>query len=150
MKTMLCVDHLGYSAFNYEAFQSVNKMCEAGEEVSITTVDITNKFIELKTAVYNVVETHSFLNGILVASTIRNAKRVLACSNNSKKVLYLYDLDWMHSIMSYSDTYDVLTNKDLTVICRSESHRKAIERSFGVKSCIVEKFDLEKIWNLLE
>ena len=149
MKTMICVDHTGYCSFNYEAFQAVNKRCELGEEVSIATVNMTNQFIQLKTAIYNIVEMHSFSNGVLIASTIRNAKRVLSCSNTSKKVLYLYDIDWMNSIMSYSENYDVLTNKNLLVICRSESHQEVIEKSFGIKAVIIEKFDLEKIWNLL-
>lgn len=150
MKTMICVDHLGYCGFNYEAFNEINKRVADLEEISVATIDITNKFVEIKTAIYNLVEAHSFSNGVLIASSIRNAKRVLSCANTSKKVLYLYDLDWMNSIMRYGEMHSVLSDKRLKIICRSDSHQRAIKRAFGVDASVLNKFDLEKIWNLLE
>lgn len=150
MKTMVCVDHLGYSGFNYEAFVSINSVVADLEEVSIATVDVTNKFIDIKTAVYNLTEMHSFSDGVLMASSLRNAKRVLACANNAKKVLYLYDLDWTSSIMKYDEIHSVLSDKRLRIICRSKSHQDALKRSFGIDAVILKKFDLREIWNLLE
>lgn len=150
MKTMLCVDHLGYVGFNYEAFSEINSIALGLEEVSIATVDVTNKFIDINTAIYQLTEMHSFSDGVLIASNLKNARRVLSCANNSKKVLYLYDLDWFFSIMRYEEIHSVLSSEDLLVICRSKSHQEAIKRSFGVDAVILKKFELEKIWNLLE
>ena len=149
MKTMIFLDNIGFCGFNYDAINEANRHTESLEEICFATKDITNKLIPINTAVYLTTEATSFQNGVLIAHTIENAREILSCVNSSKKVLYLYDLDWMHSIMMYGEIYDTLNNKELVVICRSESHSLAVEQAFGVKPIVVKTFNLEEIWNLL-
>ena len=89
MKTIVYIDHLGHAGGKYELFCSINKIVEETiEEVSIAPIDITQKVIEVKCAINNVAEISNFSDGVIVADTIENAKEVLSCRNNSKKVLY--------------------------------------------------------------
>jgi hypothetical protein len=152
MKTMICVSNLGYSQSNYELFRSINRVTEKSlEEVSVVPVDITNKVIELNTAVMNIGELTSFNDGVLVATTIENAQRILSCFTNTIKVLYLYDLDWMFQTIVYDELYDTLTHPDLTIFVRSESHIQPLKALCGIEPHgILESFTLEKLWNLLE
>ena len=151
MKTMVCVNNLGYEAFNYDLFNDVNKTVTSSlEEVSIVPADITNKVIQINTAISNLAEMSSFSNGLMLAGTIENAKRILSCANTCKKALFLYDIDWFHSIMSYDDIWDTLNDSCLNIFCRSESHADAVYASTGRRPIVIGEFSLEKIWNSLE
>lgn len=152
MKTMICTDSLGYSQENYEAFSNINDVVDRSlEEVSVVPVDVSNECIKLKTAVHNMVELGSFNDGALIAMNIRNAKRILNCPNNSTKVLYLFNLEWMFKEFLYEDLYSVFTNKDLTIVVRSEDYIDPLKKGFGVTPiAVLEEFDLEKLWNSLE
>lgn len=148
---MICVDNLAYSYANYELFSSINKIVDKSiEEISIVPLDVAAPFMKINTAIYNVAELGSFKNGVLVASSIFNAEKILECASNAKKVLYLYDLDWMFNIISFDVLYDVLNNPNLTVILRSESFTKPLKAICGEKKYnIMPKFNLETLWNSL-
>lgn len=151
MKTMICLENLSYSQFNYEAMIEVNKFCtKSSEEVCFATMDQTMPFMNVQTAVFAPYDMDSFHNGVMVAHTLNLADRVLGCANNSKKVLYLYDLDWMFRPMFYDDIYRILNEPSLKLIVRSEDHAKIIERISSRKAhSIVKNFNLEDIWNSL-
>lgn len=154
MKTMILLDHLGYCQANYELFGSINQLVENTlEEISIVPVDVTNKIMPLNTAVTNIGSMSAFNDGLLVSTNIRNAERILACKTNTVKLLYLYDLEWMHRPMLYDDIYRVLNNPSLCVVVRSESHAEAVSsitQKFPNHIGIVNEFRLEEIWSLLE
>jgi hypothetical protein len=151
MKTMICFDNMAYCHFNYEAVDSINKcVLDSNEEISIVALDSTVHFMDVNTAIYHAAELDSFNNGIIIAHTIKNCKEILSCSNNSKKLLYLYDLDWMYEKMSYDEIYDVLNDENLILVLRSESHVKPVKNLCGREpNAIMGNFELEKIWNLL-
>lgn len=151
MKTMICVDNLAYSYANYEVFSSINEITsKSPEEISIVPLDITSSFMKINTAVHNVAELGSFKNGILIATTILNAQKILGCASNARKVLYLYDLDWMFRIISFDVLYSILNDPSLTVILRSESFIRPLSAICGDrKYSILPEFNLEKLWNSL-
>jgi hypothetical protein len=106
--------------------------------------------MKINTAIYNVAELGSFKNGILVASSILNAKKILECASNAKKILYLYNLDWMFSSISYDTLYSVLNNPNLNIIIRSESFIEPLKAICGERKYnIVPEFSLEALWNSL-
>lgn len=151
MKTMVCTNNLGYEAFNYSLFRNINDIVVSSlEEVSVVPVDITNKAVDIKAAIFNISEMSGFQDGLLLAATIDNAKRILSCANSCKKALFMQDIDWYHSIISYDEIWDVLNNKDLNLFCRSESHADAVYATCGRRPKVIGEFSLEKIWNSLE
>ena len=151
MKTMICLDNLSYSEFNHFAMLDINNtVLDSNEEISISALDQSFPLMNINTAVFPPVEMDSFNDGVLLVNTIENAQYILGCSNNSKKVLYLYDLDWMFKPLLYDDVYDVLTNKDLTIILRSEDYIQPIKNLCGITfDKIMNRFTLEGLWNLL-
>lgn len=151
MKTMICFENASYSQFNYEVVNEINKhVLESNEELCITTFDQSFPFANVNTAIFHPSEMDAFNNGVIIAHTINNAMEMLGCSNNSKKVLYLYDLDWMFYPMFYDNIYDVLTNDNLTLMLRSEDHISPIKNLCGRSpNAIVNHFNLEEIWNSL-
>jgi len=151
MKTMICLEHTAYSQYNYEIVNEVNGyVVENKDEVSICAMDQTMHFMNIDTAIFHASELDSFNNGVIIAGTINNAQEILSCANDSKKVLYLYDLDWMYDPFSYDNLYDTLTDENLTIVLRSEDHVKPLMNLCGRKpNAVIDNFKLEKIWNLL-
>jgi len=152
MKSMICTDHLAYSCANYELFDSVNNIVENSiTEVSIVPLDISSKVMPINTAIHTVVEMGSFKNGLLICSSIKNADIILGCANNSRKILYLYDLEWMFELHMYDDLYNTLTNQNLEIVVRSEDFIRPLECLCKPKILgVLPTFDLEKLWNLLK
>lgn len=151
MKTMICLENMSYSQFSHEAIECVNKIVnESNKEICFVSLDQTMPFMDIDTAVFSPVEMDSFNNGLMIAYTVKGAELILGCSNSSKKVLYLYDLDWMFQPMSYYDIYNVLSNPNLKIILRSEDHISSLNSIYNIKPvAIMDSFKLEEIWNLL-
>lgn len=151
MKTAICLENLSYSAFSKEAISEINShVTNSIDEVCLVTFDETMPFANVNAAVFAPNELDSFHNGVIISYKINHAMSILGCSNNSKKVLYLYDLDWMIEPMMYNDVYDVLTDRNLNLILRSEDHVYPIKNLCNREpDAIVKNFSLEKIWNSL-
>jgi hypothetical protein len=152
MKTMIFLDNTGFSQANRELFKSIERITSSTlEEISVTSADITNEFIHVNTAIVNPEEVHSFCDGVLIGTTINNAAKVVGSAASSRKVLYLYDLDWMFTELNYEFMHSLLTDERLTVFLRSEDHVTPFYRLCGrLPHGILESFELEKLWNLLE
>lgn len=151
MKTMICVDNLLYSEFNYAVMQEINNVVkDSNTEISLATLDQSIPMMSVNTAIFAAAEMDSFSDGVLITHNIKNARSILGCANNSKKVLYLYDLDWMFTPMFYYEVYDTLNSKDLTLILRSEDHIEPVKNLCGKEvDKILNRFTLEGLWNLL-
>jgi len=151
MKTTICVENLSYSPFNYEAISDVNRITEKSiEEICFASLDHTHPFMQLNTAIFSSNAIDSSRDGVIIASTINTANVILSCASSSVKLLYLYDLEWMFQPVSYDYMYNILTNKNLRLVLRSEDH---IDPVFNLckrePEAIVPEFNLEEIWNLL-
>lgn len=151
MKTIICLEHTSYSPYLYEVGQKINEVViNSSEEISVCSMDQTMHFMDIHTAIFHASELDSFNNGVIIANTIRNAKQILSCANQSKKVLFLYDLDWMHEAFMYDELYEILTNENLTIILRSKDHIQPLINLCGrTPNAVLNSFELEKIWNLL-
>jgi hypothetical protein len=151
MKTMIVVDNLRFSESNYELIKEVNDVIDNSiHDVSVAVMNFSEKVINTKFAVMNPTEIDSFDDGVLVALDIQSTKDILSSKTNSKKVLYLWDIEWFYKKIQYKELFSILQNEELTVITRSESHSKILKNIVGKKTQTFEKFNLESIWNLLK
>ena len=143
MKTAICLENLSYSYFSKELISEINKyVIESTDEICLVTFDETMPFANINTAVFTPSELDSFYDGVIISHKISHAMSILGCSNNSKKVLYLYDLDWMLEPMMF--------NENLILILRSEDHVSPIKNLCNREpDAIIKNFSLEKIWNSL-
>ena len=89
--------------------------------------------------------------GIAMSTTIAEADILLKSHNNSKKYLYLWDMEWLTRSMNYSQVCNMLLDKRLKIIARSKSHAQIIENFCNKKPIgIVEDWDKEQLITLLE
>lgn len=150
MKTMIVVPHLSFSQQSYQIIKGVNEFVKNSiTEVSVCPINVSSKITHTNFAVMNPTEIDSFYNGVLIATTVDCVREILGASNNSRKVLYLFDIEWLNKAFDYEALINTLSNERLTVITRSKSHQ-LILKNLGVSTKIIEEFNLEKIWNSLE
>jgi hypothetical protein len=152
MKTMILLDHTGFSEENYEIIKEVNNfVIDSLEEISIVVNDISTKMMEVNTAVSNIAEIGCFHDGVLITTNILNARQALSAHTSSRKLLYLWDIDWVHEVFNYEWLYDTLSDDRIEVIVRSEEHKKALKNLCGKEPLgVLQNFKLEQLWNLLE
>lgn len=144
MKFMIVTDHTAYSQSNYEIFNEVNRL---NTNCSIVPFNVTNKCMNLNAPILNVSEISPFSDGVLIATTIEQAGEILSAVNNSRKVLYLYDLDWMFNVINYEYLYEILNHPKLEMFVRSPLHADAVLEITNRLITIMPRFNLEEIWN---
>ena len=151
MKTMFVLDHTGFSEENYCIFKEINTtVVDSLEEISVAVNDISTKIMEINTSLTNIAEIGCFHGGALVATNVINANQLLSAHSSARKVLYLWDVDWVHQVYNYEWLYDTLTNDSLDIIVRSESHREALLNLCGKEPIgILQNFTMEQLWTLL-
>lgn len=151
MKTMICVQNLGYSLLNYQLIRSVNDVVGRRiDEVSFVSMEATNLVTPVKTAVLAPSELGSFNNGLLLSTSITHLPDILSCPGNTKKMFYLYDLEWMYNPMAFSNLWESLNTPGLTVVARSADYSEPFSKAFGRSvDAVVPEADLEELWNLL-
>ncbi len=89
--------------------------------------------------------------GIAISTSIAEAETLLKSNNNSKKYLYLWDLEWLTRPMNYSQACKILLDKRLKIITRSKSHAQIIENFCNKKPIgVVEDWNKEQLLDLLE
>jgi hypothetical protein len=145
------MQNLSYSSFNYEIVKEVNDMVKnCIDEICIANFDETMPFAQIDTAILPPSEIDSFNNGVIIAGHIDIAHAITGCANNSYKLLYMYDLEWMFKLSDYGYLYDILSNSDLKIVLRSKDHISPFYNlTKREPDSVIEKFNLEKIWNLL-
>lgn len=151
MKTMLVLQHLGFAEQNYDVLKEVNNVIEDTiDDISVSIFDLSNKMMQINCAVFSIAELSSFSDGVMICFDTKHIGDLTHSYNNSKKVLYLWDLDWFFRPSGYEDLYDNINSEELTIIVRSEEHARVLENCFDRKPhAILEEFKLGDLWNLL-
>jgi hypothetical protein len=89
--------------------------------------------------------------GTAISTTIAEADMLLKSNNNSKKYLYLWDMEWLVNPMNYSQVCNILLDKRLKIIARSKSHAQIIENFCNKKPIgIVEDWNKEQLLKITE
>lgn len=146
MKISAIIDNLGPSQNAFYMIKEFNKMAASYSFSCSAFINrITSPVIKPLFSC-PIVAYFSGYNGIAIATTIREALSILNSSNNSKKYLYLWDLEWIYKPQQYEHVYNVLANPKLKIIARSDSHARLIE-SFCNKtpSAIVENWNKDQL-----
>lgn len=84
--------------------------------------------------------------GTLIATDIEGALRLSKLTNPSRKIFYVYDLEWIRNKTNFIYNVNAFQDEKITLVARSAEHASLIERYSNRK---VEKinpyFDLEEM-----
>lgn len=153
MKVGLLLSRYDNNQFAYEAINSINQYITetVEDDIILFYENITNFCVPPLCAAMTPDELCLFNDGILIANTIDGLSSITKTVNTSKKILYLSDIEWVRTRYNrnYLDNHKLL-NTDVTLICRSDSH-KEIMSSYCDRSDIevMSKFDIPTIINMM-
>jgi hypothetical protein len=89
-------------------------------------------------------------NGVVISTTMEEAEISLKASNNSKKFLYLWDLDWLENPVYFSVAMRILRDDRLKIIARSSSHAEMIEEFTNRPvEGIVDNWDMDQLLGIV-
>tara|TARA_R110000744_G_scaffold3161_3_gene12299 strand:+ start:8143 stop:8604 length:462 start_codon:yes stop_codon:yes gene_type:complete len=92
---------------------------------------------------------YAYFDGVTIATSIDTANTMLKTKNNSRKFLYLWDIEWLREPMDFNYINSVLSNPKLDIISRSESHKVIIENYCNRKiSGIVDDWNIQQLENI--
>ena len=89
-----------------------------------------------------------YVDGVNIATSISTGRFLPKCVAD-KKVLYLWEPEWIYSNLEYLDVYRTINNAQ-TVIAQSDAHADCIRNISGRKvDWVIPNFDLMEILNVL-
>tara|TARA_R100000995_G_scaffold79395_1_gene50438 strand:+ start:747 stop:1208 length:462 start_codon:yes stop_codon:yes gene_type:complete len=92
------------------------------------------------------VSYYSHFDGVTITTSIDTANTAIKTNNNSKKFLYLWDMEWLRNPMDFNYVNSVLSNDDIAIISRSNSHSDLIKNYCNKEVAgVVQDWDMEQL-----
>jgi hypothetical protein len=89
---------------------------------------------------------YSHFDGVTITTSIDTANTAIKTNNNSKKFLYLWDMEWLRNPMDFNYVNSVLSNDDIAIISRSNSHSDLIKNYCNKEVAgVVQDWDMEQL-----
>lgn len=152
MKIGVLFDDFMKSDKNYHMMKTLNdRATNHNDEVCGFLVNVSGKLIDTTFAYSNITDIAHFNDGILVATSIQTADCLKKASVNSKKIYYVWNMEWIGHPFRFYEVYEILSDKNLKIVVRSDLQKKILESNFNLKNIeIVDDFNMEKIYEICE
>mgnify|MGYP003121603038 FL=1 len=149
-KIAAIIDEMGPSQKSFYMIKEFNKAASF-KDVSICafyhrpSMPVTKPFFSCRN-----ISFLSGYNGVAIATGLQEAQTLLKSHNNSDKYLYLWDIEWLVNPMHFAAICDILLDKRLKIIARSESHAKVINNLCNKKPVgIVDNWNLHELIEII-
>ena len=105
--------------------------------------------IKTKFACMNI-SYYSHFDGVTVSTSIDTANAALKTKNRSKKFLYIWDVEWLRQPMDFNYVNSVLSDPDMAIISRSNSHSQLIKNYCNKDVAgVVQDWNMQELENIL-
>lgn len=146
-KFSFLVRDLGHSQLTYYLVTGINKFLgeNSGYDICIFYQNLVRPMVETRFAIMNAHEAWGYTNPLISTDlvTTSNLLRYFGCR---RKFFYVYDLEWLHILnKNYSEYANLYRDSSLTLLCRSESHKKILLNNFDKEVKVVGDFNINKI-----
>jgi len=110
----------------YETCIGIQKAISNQLDCTIFFEDYAPLMIRPACGLMHVSELYSF-NGILISTNLNNTKLALNIPLPSKKIFYIWELEWLKNSKDFIDNNSVYQNPQLELYTRSKSYANAIK-----------------------
>jgi hypothetical protein len=152
MKTGILFNDFTKNDKNYHLMKTMNsKVLNKSDELCAFILNVSQKLIKTEFAYTNISDVAHFNGGLLIATSLDTADAMLKTSVNSKKCLYLWDMEWLGQRTVYKGVKKLLSDDRIKIICRSQLQADIIKNNYNVDvDGIEEEFNLENIHAICE
>lgn len=141
------VPNLGANQLAYYLIHNINTFYEQRNDIDILTFyDDMQKYCLFPR--FTVLHMASLWGqeGIAIATNFELAQRLLEIPGPTRKILYLWDLEWLRgrTMRPYALYRHIINNID--IVCRHESHAQVVKNGFNknpigiVNDCNIQQF----------
>lgn len=150
MKAGILVETLGMSQKAYEIIREINKVdsLDTYWDIIVFYLEYDRFIIAPNFALMNMVEAYG-MDGPIISTSIETTKISLNCVRATKRLFYVFEMEWANSPHNVDELIDVYMNPEIELIARSEDHAKVIERCWKKPIAVIENFNYEKLTNLI-
>ncbi len=143
MNIGIILPDMGVSQLAYMAINQCNICANITDDsYFIFFEDMQKPCVKPTVACMNVSELHTF-EGLLVSTSIETTLTALSCVTNSKKIFYVWDLEWIRNKNDFLYNMKAFRNEQVELMCRSEQHAKLVHNYSNRKpSLIFNNFNL--------
>jgi hypothetical protein len=153
MNIGVLVPNFGVSQLMYSFVQNANDHLTSSANPSITGFFDNPAPLQLIPK-FPLMQSHEAwaFPGILIATNLRSATKMLQCPGTKKKLFYVWDMEWLYEKnRSYLEFAQFYLNKEIELLARSADHAEAIEDCWNRKVFgIVEDFNMKQLIEALE
>lgn len=147
MKFGILLPNLGLSQVVYTFINAANKYLEEIESFAGSVIafydELVPPCVQPAFACMQAYEMFNF-GGIGIATNLNTAVQLINSPSPKKKIFYIWDLEWLSlGVFQYQEVADVYQNPQLQLVCRSESHLKAVKNAWNVAPLLVKDFDFK-------
>jgi hypothetical protein len=89
-------------------------------------------------------------NGILIATDIHTTEVLQHLVGPSRKMLYVWNLEWLYTQNMYTSYSKIYQSKDIDLIARTPSHFDIIKKLWKEPKYIMEDFDHEQLARIIK
>jgi len=147
MKTGILFNDFTKNDKNYHLMKTMNaKVLNKSDELCAFILNVSQKIIKTEFAYTNISDIAHFNGGLLIATSLDTADAMLKTSVNSKKCLYLWNMEWLGQRTVYKGVKKLLSDDRIKIICRSQLQADIIKNNYNIDvDGIEEEFNLENI-----
>lgn len=84
-------------------------------------------------------------NGLLISTTLENTMYSLKSTTSAKKMFYIWDVEWLRNKKDFQSNINILRNKELTLVTRSEDYADLTYNYCGIRPHVVEHFNTTEL-----
>lgn len=132
------------------AFYGISKMnveCASSNlDCSIFELNHVPPIIRARFGIFPITLAYLY-DGILISTDIETTKFSLESCRASKRIFYVWDLEWMRKLRSF-DSNQIYSLPELTIVCRSKEHADCIERISRRKVHVMPVFSIKELVKL--
>lgn len=150
MKTAILLDDTNISDLSYSVISEANRQVGTNNDVFLLVNNISSRVIKADCAIINSSKLSNVYDGLVIATNVSTANMLAKAAINATKIFFVFDLEWLYSSFNFDEYYDIINDKRLLLVCRSQFHSDIIERTFNRSPDLILEFNLDELWNSLD
>lgn len=145
-KLGVALGDLGQSQLAYHLIRHANELASTSEvDVIAFYESLAPSCLPVNFACMPMAECWGY-DGVVVATSVSTAEKVLRCPSPKKSFFYVWDLEWMRP--KYPTPFEywrgIYGSPDLTLVARGRDHQSLLEKVWNREVLLNEDFDLRK------